>query len=95
MKEKIGKELLKYYIEKEKLINSINPRDKVRLNIITTIIKRIKFINIIANKEDYYKIIEFEKYLLNKNFTKNINNINALYLLKYLEYKKFLNKIST
>ena len=95
MKEKIGKELLKYYIEKEKLINSINPRDKVRLNIITTIIKRIKFINIIAKKEDYYKIIEFEKYLLNKNFTKNINNINALYLLKYLEYKNFLHKIST
>lgn len=94
MKEKIEKELLKYYIEKENLKSSNNPKDKVRLNIIDTIIKRIKFINIIAKEEDYEKIIKFEKRLLNKNFTNNIESLNSLYILKYLEYNKFLTKVS-
>lgn len=93
MKEKIEKELIKYYIEKEKLINSTNKKDMVRLNIINTIINRIKFINFVSKKEDYEKIIFFEKQLLDKNFAKNIDNLDALYVLKWLEYNKFLNKV--
>lgn len=94
MKEKIEKELLKYYIEKENLKNSIDKKDIVRINIIETIIDRIRFINIISQREDYEKIIEFEKELLDKNFRKNIENLNSLYILKWLEYSKFLNRVS-
>ena len=94
MKERIEKELLKYYIERENLKNSLDKKDIVRLNIIDTIIKRIQFINKVSKQEDCAKIIEFEKRLLDRNFTKNIDELDSLYILKWLEYNKFLNTVS-
>ena len=94
MKDFIKKELISYYIEQEKLKTSFNSKDKVRLNIINTIIKRIKFILKVSKYEKIDKIIEFEKILLNNNLNKNIDTLDQLYILKWLEYSKFLDRVS-
>lgn len=93
MIDSIKKELLHYYIEKEKLTNSTNGKDKVRLDIVNLMIKRINFILKVSKYENIKKIIYFERELLSKNFSKNLDTIDQLYILKWLEYSKFLDKV--
>ena len=56
-------------------------------------IKRINFILKVSKYENIKKIIYFERELLSKNFSKNLDTIDQLYILKWLEYSKFLDKV--
>jgi hypothetical protein len=94
MKKQIEKELLYYYVTKNKLIDSNNTKDKVKLNIINMMIKRIKLILKLSNYVKIEKIIRYEKILLDKNYNKNIDYMDGLYVLKWLEYSRFLDRIT-
>ena len=94
MKKQIEKELLYYYVTRNKLIDSNNTKDKVKLNIINMMIKRIKLILKLSNYVKIEKIIRYEKILLDKNYNKNIDYMDGLYVLKWLEYSRFLDRIT-
>ena len=94
MKKQIEKELLYYYVTKNKLIDSNNTKDKVKLNIINMMIKRIKVILELSKFVEIEKIIKYEKILLDKNYNKNLGSMDGLYVLKWLEYSRFLDRIT-
>ena len=92
MIRKLKKELIYYYIEKEKIKKNKTYKDKIRLNIINMMIKRIKLIIKLSKYVDVNKIINYENKLLNHNLSKNLDN--KLYILKWIEYSKFLDRIT-
>lgn len=94
MKKQIEKELLNYYIKKNKLEDSNIEKDKVKLSIIKMMIKRIKLILKLSKFVEIEKIIKYEKILLDKNYNKNLGSMDGLYVLKWLEYSKFLDRVS-
>ncbi len=94
MKKQIEKELLNYYIKKNKLEDSDIEKDKVKLSIIKMMIKRIKLILKLSKFVEIEKIIKYEKILLDKNYNKNLGSMDGLYVLKWLEYSKFLDRVS-
>lgn len=94
MKKKLQKELINYYIEKEKIKNSNNSKDKIRIKVINTIIKRIKLILKLSKYININKLVKYENKLINKNLSKNLDNIDKLCILKWLEYSKFLARIT-
>lgn len=94
MKKQIEKELLNYYIKKNKLEDSNIEKDKVKLSIIKMMIKRIKLILKLSKYVEIEKIIKYEKILLDKNYNKNLGSMDGLYVLKWLEYSKFLDRVS-
>lgn len=94
MKKKLQKELINYYIEKEKIKNSNNSKDKIRIKVINTIIKRIKLILKLSKYININKLVKYENKLINKNLSKNLDNIDKLCILKWLEYSKFLERIT-
>jgi len=94
MKKQIEKELLHYYVTQSKLVDSKNNKDKVKLDITNMMIKRIKLILKLSKYVNIEKIIRYEKILLDKNYNKNIDSMDGLYVLKWLEYSKFLDRIT-
>ena len=94
MKRKIKKELIHYYIEKEKYKDSKTHYGKIKLNIINMMIKRINLILKLSKYVSINKLIKYESKKLNSNLSKNLENKNQLYILKWLEYSKFLDRIT-
>lgn len=94
MEDNIKKELLKYYLKRNTLINKEDKKSLYQLSIVNMMIKRIKLLLELSKYEELKYIVEFEKNLLHKNLVKNLDDVDSDYFYRMIEYSKFLDRLS-